>query len=87
MGNQCQGAIYFPSRTCPLSVMSTRGALIRWSAVASVGEAGFSAVKKATHATRQMFTVAEPNTLHLFLFLSSVHVQQQQQEGFVEWMI
>lgn len=39
-------------------------------------------LSESAHATRQMFTGADPNTLHLLLlFLSLVHVQQQQGGG------
>lgn len=49
---------------------------------------------KSPHATWQMFTVADLNTLHLFSFQASVHVPQQQQQqggvdagGFEQWVI
>lgn len=54
--------------------------------MARVGVAAFSAAY-SPHATWQMFTVADSNTLHLFSVQASVHVhvqQQQQQQGGVD---
>lgn len=90
---QCQGAIYSPcahvSTQC--CVCYTWSSHLLECCGLTCGWMVFLCCQKSTHATWQMFTVANPNTLHLILFLSSVHVQQQQggrtAGGFVEWMI